>query len=360
MAQRKGFLSSIKKKYAKKSRAAHRHALKGTHELMVIGFVFVAAIIISSFFVATTLQQHTRSRNESKFGVTFSIKQAQALGLDWREVYLASLNELGVKYFRIPVYWDRVEFNRDIYEFEEIDFIVDEAARNDAKLILAIGQRVPRWPECHTPAWAAELNEGVRHEQILELLTEIVNRYKDREQVIMWQVENEPLLDFFGECPKGDVKFLAREVEHVKNLDRSREVMVTDAGELSFWLRTSSVADVLGVSLYRITWNPIFGNFFYPLTPQHYQQKAAFSEYFVNKVIISELQAEPWGNRPLNQMSLEEQYKTMNMSFFRENIQFAKKIGFEQIYLWGVEWWYWLKLQGVDEFWEEARTLFHD
>ncbi|HLD82004.1 MAG TPA: beta-galactosidase, partial [Patescibacteria group bacterium] len=324
----------------------HRHFVKTDRHTLIIAFFFLVFLLANFFFISSLLLNNLKPPLKSKFGVTFSVKQAEELGLDWKQTYTALLDELNIRYFRIPAYWDRIEFNRDEYNFEELDYIIAEAEARDAKIILAMGQRVPRWPECHPPAWAHELREDVRQSEIIELLTELVERYKHRRGVFLWQVENEPLLSIFGECPKPDIEFLEREVAHVKSLDDTRPVMVTDSGELSLWLRISSVADILGISMYRITWNELFGYFFYPLTPRHYQNKAAFANLFVNRVIITELQGEPWADRPLDQISLAEQFQTMNVEIFKDNIEFAQQTGFEQVYLWGAEWWYWLKQQG--------------
>jgi hypothetical protein len=48
----------------------------------------------------------------------------------------------------------------------------------------------------------------------------------------------------------------------------------------------------------------------------------------------------------------------MNLEKFRKNIEFAKKTGLDEFYLWGAEWWYWLKeKQNQPEIWKEAKKL---
>ena len=42
------------------------------------------------------------------------------------------------------------------------------------------------------------------------MLREVINHYKDYDNVIAWQIENEPLLDTFGICPDGDEEFLKK------------------------------------------------------------------------------------------------------------------------------------------------------
>ncbi|HLN18986.1 MAG TPA: hypothetical protein VK255_02330, partial [Patescibacteria group bacterium] len=56
---------------------------------------------------------------------------------------------------------------------------------------------------------------------------------------------------------------------------------------------------------------------------------------------------------------LSEQFKSMSKEKMADNVLFARKAGFSQIYLWGVEWWYWLKTEkNHPEMWDTARELF--
>lgn len=81
----------------------------------------------------------------------------------------------------------------------------------------------------------------------------------------------------------------------------------------------------------------------------------------VDKVIIVELQAEPWGPKAIADTSLNEQYKSMSLEQFRKNVDYVKRIRFSEAYLWGAEWWYWLKTEkGDDRIWEEARGVFNE
>ncbi len=71
------------------------------------------------------------------------------------------------------------------------------------------------------------------------------------------------------------------------------------------------------------------------------------------------MQAEAWGPDPIPYITLEQQFDFMDFDTFKDNIKYAEKAGFPDIYLWGVEWWYWLDTtQGVPEFWEYSKTLF--
>jgi hypothetical protein len=107
-------------------------------------------------------------RPDVRLGLTFSARYAADLGLDWRETYRALLDEIGVRRLRLPVYWDLIEREKGRTDFEDLDWQIAEAKKRGATLILAIGQRVPRWPECHIPAWAKE-DRALREEKLFEL-----------------------------------------------------------------------------------------------------------------------------------------------------------------------------------------------
>jgi len=193
--------------------------------------------------------------DEPIYGTSFSRFHTDELGLDWKETYLALQNDLGVRHFRFSAHWPITEPRRNRYNFEELDFQMAEAKRSGSSVILAVGRRLPGWPECHTPDWAMELNDEERKEELLEIITLVVNRYKNYSNIIYWQVENEPFLTGFSRsaCGSLDEEFLEKEIELVKGLD-SRPVMVTDSGEFGDWFRAYSRGDVFGTSLYLYVW----------------------------------------------------------------------------------------------------------
>jgi len=293
------------------------------------------------------------------WGVTFSPKFAKEIGLDWQEVYLAVLDDLEVKNIRLPVYWNDIEVKEGRWDFSTYDFILDEGAKRDIKFIVNLGWRLPRWPECHTPAWLNNAETETIKEKVKPMLVEVVNRYKDRSEIVAWQVENEPLLDTFGVCPDGDEEFLKEEIELVKSLD-DRPIIISASGELSSWRKEAKLADIFGTTMYRVIWNDWFKYFRYPLPTWFYQQKAKGAGKNQDQVIISELQAEPWVpyHGSVVNLSLEEKNKSFNIDQFKANLQFAINTDFQQAYLWGVEWWYWERQDNSPMFWDLAKSLF--
>lgn len=322
--------------------------------------LFLAFIAI--VFISIILFAMPRNGGRVTYGVTFSKDFATYLGLDWKETYLALLDDLGVREFRIPTYWTETENTRGIYRFDDIDWQINEAKNRNAKIILNLGQKQPRWPECHIPDWAKNLSTAERQQKLLDVIKITVERYKADNTISRWQIENEPYL-LFGDCPKFDEDFLDREIALVRSLDGTRPIVISDSGELGTWYGAGRRADILGTTLYRIVWDKYLGYVKYPISSLVYRIKAAIIMLttHVNKIIIVELQAEPWGPKMIIDTQIEEQYKSMGVDQFKNNIEFVKQVEFSEAYLWGGEWWYWLKTKHNDpRIWDEARKVFQN
>lgn len=302
------------------------------------------------------------SPDNIKWGVAFSKPFAMEMGLDWRENYLAILDDLKVRQMRLPIYWQDVEAESENYNFSDYDWMVKEAGKRNVELILVVGRKLPRWPECHAPFWADNLPENEKQEKILNIISRTVERYKDVPNLHLWQVDNEPFLPF-GECTTTEKYFLDREVAKVREVDPNHQIMVTDSGELSIWVRAAKRADIFGTTMYRIIYKEPIGYFKYPLPPRFFWLKANIVHLFFPEkpIVVSELQAEPWGPKLIYDLSLEEQKKSMSLAQFQENIEYAKAAGFPENYLWGVEWWYWLKTKhNRPEIWEAAKEVINN
>lgn len=318
--------------------------------LTIIGFVLFVFIILN-FPVKNKIER-------ADLGVTFSKRYSSDIGLDWKANYIAMLDDLKVRKIRIPVYWDLVETEKNKYDFADIDWQLEEAKKRNAEIILTIGQKVPRWPECFVPKWVADDQE--RKAELIEFLKIVVKRYENNSEVKYWQVENEPFLKF-GICPALDVNLLDREIKTVRQMDKNREIIVTDSGELSTWMPAASRADVFGTTMYRNVYKEGWGYYVYPLGPRFFLIKKWLIEKFADQknAIVIELQGEPWVKGWTVHQPLEEQFKSMNEKKLAENVLYAQKSGFDTIYIWGVEWWYWLQTtQNVSTLWDTARELF--
>lgn len=320
---------------------------------------------IGSFFVWS---RTIKADNENiVWGVNYSESHTEYLGLDPDETYSALISDLGAKRIKMHIDWNATEPNYGMLDFSTLDKRVKEAERNDVKLVMVIGMKTGRWPECHTPTWLKDIPADERQDVIVQYVSTVVGRYKNSEAVEYWQIENEPLLEF-GTCPDWyyelGTDLLEAEVAAVRSLDSERKIIISDSGELSSWTTVAGIGDIVGVTMYRSTWNAAektFGlNPYTFLAPEFYSAKAVFIEHTYGKPVIGiELQAEPWASKPVTEASIEEQDKSMNPELFKENVEFAKQAGFDAYYFWGAEWWYWMKTKhGKPEIWDTAKILF--
>ncbi|KKQ29215.1 MAG: hypothetical protein US45_C0062G0003 [Candidatus Nomurabacteria bacterium GW2011_GWA1_37_20] len=305
--------------------------------------LFWKILIILAIFISALILSVPRKQN-LKYGVTFSQKfSTELVGDDWRKNYLAILDDLKIKNLRLVAYWDILEPNENKFNFEDLDWQISEAEKRGAKIILAMGLKVPRWPECHIPEWVK--GEGIagrliKYEEIL------INRYKNNKNIWAWQVENEPYFPF-GDCKIVPPAILNSEIKQVKSLD-ARPIILTDAGEIGFaWPYLAVKSDIFGTTLYRYVSNRFLGNIRYSLIPAAYfRLKAGWAKLWGKEMIISELQAEPWNNG------------AMNPEIFNEIINYAERSGFPKAYLWGAEWWYFMReKQNKHEMWEAVKKI---
>lgn len=323
--------------------------------LMIAGPILGLALIYGLAFLAMDLDVPKPKTT----GVTFSRPYAKELGLDPVETLTATLDDLKVRNFRIPAYWSLLEPKQGEWDWSWLDNDLDAIAARGGTVTLAIGQKLPRWPECWIPDWALKLTEGQREKVLNAYLTAVVQRYSRHPAVTVWQVENEA--DFpFGVCPEYRKTLLDDELALVRSLDASKPIVTTDSGELSFWSVGKRV-DRLGTSVYRVVIGPLGILRYSFIPPQLYLRKAQLLGWLIGikEVYVSEFQMEPWVTSVIPEATLEEQFRTMDLEDFKRNAAFSQRMGIDKIDYWGVEWWWWLKSeQQQPEFWEFAKTLF--
>lgn len=300
------------------------------------------------------------------YGTSFSRFHSDELKLDWKKTYLAILDDLKVRHLRLTAHWPLTEPKKGVFNFSELDFQVREAEKRHATVILAVGHRLPGWPECHTPDWVVPLSLSQHREELLKYVEMVVNRYKDSPALLYWQVENEVFLQFFGRasCEQHNEEveeILKEEIDLVHRLDPVHPVIITDSGEFGTWYQAYQSGDVFGTSIYLyVWWRNFLGPIRYPITPAFFRIKHSIARliYGAKPSVVIELSAEPWLLQPIIETPIDIQLQRMGMDKFNEMIDFSSKIGFDSSYLWGAEWWYWLKQKGYPDHWNRAKELY--
>ncbi len=312
--------------------------------------LWLCLIVIALFLYVVYQQDYTQPK--ITWGISFSNIYAKELGLDWQQTYLAILNDLHPTNLRLSNYWKEVEPANGQYDFSAVDWQIEQAQKKGIKVLLTVGRRQPRWPECHDPAWVKSYPTSEANAKVLELLKTEVQHFAKYDNIVAWQVENEPLLAVFGQCPTPDKNFLQQEYDLVASLDQ-RPVFLTDSGELSGWFRVASISNYIGSTMYRVVWNKWTGFWRYSWPPAWYRLHAFLVKniYGQKKIIVTELQAEPWTWKDMKEMTIAEQNESMTLKDLKDTLEFARQTGFSEYYIWGAEWMYWRKTQGDASFW---------
>ncbi|MFH0852603.1 MAG: hypothetical protein V1845_03290 [bacterium] len=322
----------------------------------LFAFLILIAAIVGVLFY---LSRETADPNRKiEWGVTFSVPFAQKMNIDWKKAFVEILDDLKIRNLRLVAYWPDVEMQKDVYDFSELDWQVEQASQRGTKIILSLGRRLPRWPECHEPDWVKGQGAETMNVELLKYIEQTVSHYKNNQAITTWQVENEPFLNF-GECPKIDAGLLDEEIALVRKLD-SRPIIMTDSGELSLWYEAAKRGDIFGTTMYRYVWSPIIGAYKYPIPPAFFRVKGRLVRLFVGQekpFLVIELQGEPWQHKQIYEISTNEQLQNLNFEEFKGIIDYAKETGFSTYYLWGAEWWWSLKQNNHQEYWDYVKNL---
>ncbi len=337
-------------------------------------FILIGGVLVIAAYLLIPV--NIKPAEHITWGATFTKSYAEYFGLDWKQTYLATLDDLGIKSVRIGINWDEIEPEQGQFDFANYDWMMDEAEKRGITVLPAIGYKLPRWPECRAPKWAEQWlpsdrafwkrwfdvgvgeHRGEFEAAQLNMIKNVVEHFKTRTSIKAWQVENEGFIGWFGDCPPIKDSFIRREAEFVRTLD-SRPVLMTESGELSSGIKSALVADIVGTSLYRQVWSPLFNRFLtYPLPPSFYARKAHLLKPWASQFVISELQLEAWAPKGILNLSLAEQLKNMGPEKMHATIEYARATGMDEIYTWGAEWWWYLKLKGYPQLWEVAREEF--
>ncbi|MEI7741603.1 MAG: hypothetical protein WCJ29_03795 [bacterium] len=319
--------------------------------LLLLGLVSAVSLVIQSQLAKFRAQP-------VELGATYSTKYAYWLGLDSHKAFVSMLDDLKIRDFRLPVYWSDIEKSAGDYDWNETKWLLDEAAKRDAKVTIAIGVKVPRYPECFVPDWAIGLSPEKYSAALNRYLESGVRALNDKPALVAWQVENEPMFKYFGDCPMPDPVLLKKEIAAVRGAS-DKLIMTTSSGEFGSWVSEGLLVDKLGISLYRGAYIGKIGYFAYPAPSWYYSIRRVLAQGAVKDIFISELQVEPWLQDDMQKVPVPQQITSMPISKIKANLEFAHETGFRRIWLWGPEWWLYLKEKhGIDTYWEYGKTLF--
>ncbi|MFC1479976.1 beta-galactosidase [Candidatus Omnitrophota bacterium] len=317
-----------------------------------------------------------------RIGTTYSPRQSEYMDMDWRQTYLAVLDE-GFAIIRLGAYWDEIEKRENSYDFSSLDWQLKEAREREIPVVLTVGMKAPRWPEYFIPEWVLEKTNlpfgadvsksAFLRERTLKFIKKVVEHYKENPNIHYWQVENEPM-DRMGEKYWFIGKdFLRQEVELVRSLDEAnRPILLTAATypnkilrfitRLFLWhdpvKESLAIGDIIGLNIYPVIGRKFwFGNVYFRVGPEehaaYFPKLVASIEKRGLKVWLTELQAEPW--EP-GQLVYKQKARppSGDPELAMEVLREFHELGVDTVLLWGAEYWLYRAQHHGDAEWQDT------
>jgi len=345
-------------------------------------------LILAGLIVLTAGSAVAKEMPAARVGTTYSPIQSVYLGLDWKRTYLDVL-DTGFDIIRLGAYWSEIERTEGVYDFDALDWQIEEARLRGIPVVLTVGMKAPRWPEYFLPEWLLKRvrlparrdvskNKEVRT-LTLGFIEKVVTRYKNEPIISVWQVENESLNRIGEKSWYIGTDFLTEEVKLVRKLDGGKHpILITAATYPNKFLRFLAaifscadpikqyidIADIIGINVY-----PTIGHKFLCMGMYFKTGKEERIKYFSTlkkyieenekKVWVTELQAEPWEPGYL----VYKEKRVPPTAEPEETGQFFMElddIGIKTIFFWGVEYWQFRELKYKDEKWKELFLKLKD
>jgi Beta-galactosidase len=316
-------------------------------------------------------------------GTTFSPLQCYYMGLDWRQAFSA-IADLGLDRVRLGAYWNVIERQPMGFDFTELDWLLDQCDRRGMAVALALGMKVPRWPEFHFPDWVSlrgdtgagdrplDQRSPVVAELALNFVDRVVAHCRSAPALKYWQIENEPFTRL--EIAGGrwlSPEFVQREIDLVRSGQRAdQKILLTNAIHLPTPKPTEDgpafqdslrLADAVGINVYTKVPTGAPGQYLEPTaqfwrTLQDWQGALRSAD---REAWVAEAQAEPWEPQQLVAMQ-KLNYPSASPLRLRNLTHQLRDLGYGTILLWGCEYWYWQKQQQQNLWWWQVQQLVEE
>lgn len=308
-----------------------------------------------------------------QIGATFSHRHLGWLGLDKFEA-IKEFKRLGLTYIRLGCYWSEIEEKEGQFSFEEIEPLVEFCELNKISVALTVGMKAPRHPEYYIPEWLLpKLDLRKNHVMTLDdklllyktsvFIEKVIRHFKTSKAIKVWQVENEPV-DSPDQINKWTIRadFLAEEISLAKRLD-TREILINLWGnELSkrnYYSKVLRIADIIGFDIYLKRPVMLLNKFIKYIGPLETKGRLAETVQEIRrtdkKIWITELQAEPWEpNEGITSKANPPSFLPENL---QSNVEYARALNPEIVFLWGFEYWYLRKIKGDSRYWDAAKHV---
>ncbi len=268
-------------------------------------------------------------RRSTLLGLSFRSPQVAALRLD-AQATLHTLLSYPFHLIRLGAYWNSIEPAPGAFFTDELDRQIDAAEQAGKQIILCIGPlKTFGYPEFFVPDHY--LTRPFPEHTLIKpsdfpsllmaataFITRLVERYKQRQGIVAWQLEHEAVDPLGVEHSwRLDTTFVAKEVEALRKADPTRPIMMNGflptslPVRLSQWWQTRDqgdslavaqrMADIVGIDYYpRHALMALGTKTLYLDGSQHPWQQRRRKQLFARThtrgqlLMIAEGQAEPW------------------------------------------------------------------
>lgn len=341
----------------------------------------VVVILLAPFFATTPFHLFAPTAVRAhgvpmpvQVGISFSPRRAAYLGLDYRQAF-TRLEAMHFRVIRLSAYWDEV----DASGYDELDWLMKEAAHNHQPVVLTVGMKGLGWPEFYIPdsvSPAAGLSSGQDvatdpsiREAALAFVEQTVLRYRDNAALIAWQVENEPFNRAGPDRLWIDANFLRDEVASVRGLDGHHRPMIINAFshfnlvfdqaserqgfDIRQWLGFDADSaerdglsvlkrgDILGEDVYTAIGFQFLGQNHMSHADGDWPDRLAHVRDLARQqgkqAWITEAQAEPWEADPTTYTNP----RSTSPEAIRNIFANLKDAGYSTVLFWGSEYWLW-------------------
>lgn len=288
-------------------------------------------------------------------GTSYTKWAASSAGLSHAEAF-ALMHEMGIDVLRLGSYWDAIQPDAPSkFDFRELDEQLALARKYGMKVILTLGMKSPGWPEGYVPGWARpkelkpdppegflgkadrwladswdfyKKNRGDTRtptnlaqdsklrEHALAYIKGVVEHVSSDQNILAFQVENEPGVAFGPNKEYVGLDFVKEEARLIKDTDPARRPLATNVGvppsKHDEELIKSPDFDIVGLDIYPKPGGQFLGK---PRPASvgvnqrmnvHSVDAKELAEKYGKEVYIAEMQAEDWKPVKWNaQMSID-------------------------------------------------------
>jgi len=320
-----------------------------------------------------------------RVGTSFSPHRCSFLGLDPPATFEQVL-QLGLGLVRISAYWSDIASGG----YGQLDQLLDAAQAAGQPVLLTLGMKAIQFPEFYIPSdvppdpdpTGAVGHGGPLSQGALAIVTDTVARYRDRQEIVAWQVENEP---FNRSGPSRwwiDAGLVRQEIAAVRALD-ARPVVVNVFSHFDLLqdflsrphrslidlqgtapepevLSVIATSDVLGLDVYTHIGVDILGFELVRTAARDWAEAAGgwldAARRQGKDARIIECQAEPW--EPTRDTYANP--KTLAPDDIGDMYRQLRAAGYTTILLWGCEYWFWRAASGDGRWLDAVRAVVAD